>query len=153
MLVSEGYTFFSFTSYLSDRRGAPGHLVSCIQKVMQAQHGSCRTHLQACLRLRNGNNSTIRHSQEPPLTAGRRCQMCCGCQRKYEKMAACYRRSWTCIRTDHFISVTVYYSAVTLSIVDRLHFLTELQNTIKSCSRYYLFSPLVDIYSIFCVPG
>lgn len=36
---------------------------------------------------------------------------------------------------------------------DLFHFPTELQNTIKSDSRCFLFRPLVYIYSIFCVPG
>lgn len=72
-------------------------------------------------------------------------------------MAACYCLTWTCIRTDTFISVRVYSSAVTFlqssnRREDLLHFPTELQNTIKSDSERFLFVLLVYIYDIFSVP-
>lgn len=59
---------------------------------------------------------------EPPLTAGR-------CAVEYEKMAACYCLTWTCIRTDTLIPVIVYSSAGTLSRVptaEKISFISPL---------------------------
>lgn len=53
--------FFSFTSYLSDRRGAFGHLISCIPMVNLIVLHSATGILHLC----NGNNSTESNPVQP----------------------------------------------------------------------------------------
>lgn len=104
-----GVQFFNPTSYLSDQAG---RLISCRQKGNRCSTWQLQDE-SAGLFLWNGNNGA-----QPPLSppsAGKLCQMWCGCQRKSEKMAAGSCLTWTCIRRDAFITVPVYSSAVTLS--------------------------------------
>lgn len=138
MLVSEGYRFFSPTSYLSDQAG---RLISCRQKGSRCSTGQLQDESTCSCGM------AITEHSPPPLSAGKLCQMWCGCRRKYEKMASGYCLTWTCIRRDAFITVPVYASAVTLS-TEKISFISplscaaQLNRTSVYSRRLHLFHSL-----------